>query len=269
MLGKLIKYEFKSQYTLYGGMYLFLLLMSIICTVTDKLSDKWDNTVFVMLFSLSAFAVVLGLIAVFAVTLVMSILRYRNNLLKDEGYLMHTLPVSPVSLHFTKMLAAFVWFTADFAVMMLMVAIISGDWKFSWVGDLADFFALAGLETTTSMVITGVLYIIISLISSLSMFYVSMNLGNLSYSSKGLMSFVAYLVLYMISQVVSTIAMVISGLFQARGNFGVFLTITEEDVPPVSFVTGTFVAAIILGIIFIVVYNAVSVYILNKKLNLE
>ena len=229
MLGKLIKYEMKSQGFMYAGIYIIVMILSIVTFGAYKINTAMGgNPVFSTIYRFAIAGAVIALIAMFIITLVMSILRYRNNLLKDEGYLMHTLPVSAASLHFSKMIASIIWFAADFIVLMMSIGFITGDLKYSWIKKLKMFMSAETDGTATGMVISGitgtvvaitVLYIIISIISALSTFYVCLDLGSLSYSSKGIMAFVWYIILYFVGQILSLIGLVILCIIMYGGNF--------------------------------------------------
>ena len=157
MLGKLIKYEMKSQGFMYAGIYIVVMILSIVTFGAYKINTAMGgNPVFSTIYRFAIAGAVIALIAMFIITLVMSILRYRNNLLKDEGYLMHTLPVSAASLHFSKMIASIIWFAADFIVLMLSIGFITGDLKYSWIKKLKMFMSAETDGTATGMVISGI-----------------------------------------------------------------------------------------------------------------
>ena len=272
MLGKLIKYEMKSQGFMYAGIYIVVMILSIVTFGAYKINTAMGgNPVFSTIYRFAVAGAVIALI-------VMSILRYRNNLLKDEGYLMHTLPVSAASLHFSKMIASIIWFAADFIVLMLSIGFITGDLKYSWIKKLKMFMSAETDGTATGMVISGitgtvvaitVLYIIISIISALSTFYVCLDLGSLSYSSKGIMAFVWYIILYFVGQILSLIGLVILCIIMYGGNFMEVMQMPQSDAATIDFVKGTFIMAGIISVILIIVYNFISIYILDRKLNLE
>ncbi len=265
MLRKLLKYEFQSQYGLYGGIYLFMLLLSAVAAAMGKLCEKWpSNQVFKIIFVISLVMVVIGCMAVFVITTVMSILRYRNNLLKDEGYLMHTLPVMPASLHFCKLAASFVWYAADMAIVTFIIMLLSGDWKLSWLFEMADI-----IGCTTPMAVLIIIYIALSALSSMSIFYAAMNLGSLSYSSKGVMSFVAYLIIYMVNELIALAGLAVFIVIQFGTDFSAFLEMNESAWINSGYTMNIMIMSVIISIIYLVGYNAISVYILNKKLNLE
>ena len=270
MLGKLIKYEMKSQGFMYAGIYIVVMILSIVTFGAYKINTAMGgNPVFSTIYRFAVAGAVIALIVMFIITLVMSILRYRNNLLKDEGYLMHTL---------SKMIASIIWFAADFIVLMLSIGFITGDLKYSWIKKLKMFMSAETDGTATGMVISGitgtvvaitVLYIIISIISALSTFYVCLDLGSLSYSSKGIMAFVWYIILYFVGQILSFIGLVILCIIMYGGNFMEVMQMPQSDAATIDFVKGTFIMAGIISVILIIVYNFISIYILDRKLNLE
>lgn len=93
MLGKLLKYELKSTSRIMGVLYLALLVVAAVVGFVAR-GTIWEAT------QGNAIAVVIsGLIytllvmALLIITIVMVLQRFYKNLLKEEGYLMHTLPV--------------------------------------------------------------------------------------------------------------------------------------------------------------------------------
>lgn len=267
MLGKLLKHEFKSQYSMFAGIYIFIVILSLVYAASNKVSQLYPgNPIFKVIAPLALIAAVIGLVAMFIITVIMAILRYRNNLLKDEGYLMHTLPVSPLSLHVSKLITTAVWIIVDFAVLMLMVGVLTWDWKYSWINAAIATFSQAGLEVSGGMVVFFLIYMLLSVMVSISQFFVSLNLGHLSYGSKGLMSFVAYMITYAVSQVISVVGMLIFGAIEFGGDFNV---VFEQTSGGPAFIGGIFITSSILMLLLFAGYNVISVYALKKKLNLE
>ncbi len=82
------------------------------------------------------------------------------------------------------------------------------------------------------------------------------------------MAFAWYLILYMVGQIVSVIGLVILCIVQYGSNFAVLFQ-TQTYIAPKGFVMGTLVTSAIIAVILTVAYNFASLYILDKKLNLE
>ena len=94
MLSKLLKYEFKATCRIYGGLYLAILaaaaLLGAFFRFPALISDfpiAVVTTVYLML-----------CVAIAVITALTIIQRFTRNLLGREGYLMHTLPVTPAQL---------------------------------------------------------------------------------------------------------------------------------------------------------------------------
>ncbi len=58
-------------------------------------------------------------------TLTMMIQRFNKNLLSDEGYLMHTLPVKPWKHIASKLLASMLWMIGSVVVALISILVIT------------------------------------------------------------------------------------------------------------------------------------------------
>lgn len=94
MLGKLIKYDVKALVKILGPLWGVLLVMGLIFEI--GMSDLSPIGNGMMVFSLVViFAVIVG---IFVISVIIIIQRFWKGLLKEEGYLMFTLPVTTRSL---------------------------------------------------------------------------------------------------------------------------------------------------------------------------
>ena len=132
MLIKLIKHEFRATARVMIPLY----LVTILLAVMTRASDLWTKMVtfegltgqsFLALISgIISVGFALALIATFVVAVVLTIQRFRSNLMADEGYVMFTLPVSTHSLVWSKLIVSTVWFLGavviDVVAMMTLVA---------------------------------------------------------------------------------------------------------------------------------------------------
>ena len=128
MLGKLIKHEFRAtrriMLPLIGG----VLLLSVLAGLSIRGLDRIQNFGFLgVMYSLTLTAFFLALFALGVVALVLMIQRFYKNLLRDEGYLAMTLPVSVDEHIWAKLLVSFVWFAIvtllSVAAMLIMLSI--------------------------------------------------------------------------------------------------------------------------------------------------
>ena len=124
MLGKLLKYELKSTSRIMGVLYLALLVVAAVVGFVAR-GTIWEAT------QGNAIAVVIsGLIytllvmALLIITIVMVLQRFYKNLLKEEGYLMHTLPVPTWMLVASKTICSLIWILLSIAVLLASVFVI-------------------------------------------------------------------------------------------------------------------------------------------------
>ncbi|MFG6329470.1 MAG: hypothetical protein K1W06_08385 [Lachnospiraceae bacterium] len=275
MLGKLIKYDLKSGSRIITSAYAFIVLCALFARIMLIISDIPYGTfkgISRMLFAASAFMLILSAISICVITLVMVVLRYRNNLLRDEGYLMHTLPVSPVKLYYSKIITAMLFFITDAAVIIFSI-ILSGLPKLSGIGWAEIKTAMATFHYgTLKYGVNGNFYIacviilfMVALYSSISQLFASLNIGySLPFgkgASKDLISIIAYIATYIISQIIIVILFITTALL-SDFNFA-------DEKAVVGYTSVILCLAIVIMAVLAIIYNIVSVKLMQKKLNLE
>lgn len=260
MLGKLIKYEFKST------MRIFLPLYGVIIgfTLIRKLLDILDIEFF---FSDGILVTTYALLTVgiIALTFIVGILRFYKNILGSEGYLMNTLPVRSWQLVFSKLFTSVCWFFGSLLVLISSVLIqlstkgLLGDiWnggKMLWDSMLQEFGWQGGLLLGE----LGLMLIIYACYGFL-MVYCAMVIGHLFNSNRIIFSFVAYIGLYFIVQVISLVTMLVYGFGFAGG-----LAFLDRGEVGLTLLTIQLVMSGIISVAFYLVTN----FIVKKRLNLE
>lgn len=121
MLGKLLKHEFRATGRTMLPVYAAIVALTVLANISIRFMQATDLVFLRILFGLIIAAFVIGVIAVVVLTAVITILRFYRNLLKDEGYLMHTLPVTVHGLIGSKLIVSLVWFAATWLVAFLAV----------------------------------------------------------------------------------------------------------------------------------------------------
>jgi uncharacterized membrane protein YuzA (DUF378 family) len=114
MLGKLTKYELKATARFFLPLYGALILMAALNRLTMDISARNITSVLMnVLSSISMTAYVILIVGIFALTFIVMLQRFYKNLVKDEGYLMFTLPVKVWQLVVSKLIVSFLWFFAS------------------------------------------------------------------------------------------------------------------------------------------------------------
>ena len=124
MLGKLLKHELRAtshtMLPLIGGM----LLVALMGNVCVRLGNGRDLPAAVsLIITLVMVLFFVGIFAIGFVTVYMMVRRFRDNLLRDEGYIMHTLPVSVHAQIWSKVLVSALWYALT-AVTIVAAAVL-------------------------------------------------------------------------------------------------------------------------------------------------
>lgn len=273
MLGKLLKHEFRATGRTMLPIYGAVLVLAVLANISGRLMDRAAGSFLHILFGLIIAAFVIGIIAAVIMTAVLMIKRFYTNYLKDEGYLMHTLPVSVHALVWSKMIVSVVWFAATFVmiwlVILLTVFIQSGT-------NLAEIFAdfpgwkvicaelakhgirsgdlwLLGAEALLAAIVGGLLTCL--------HFYAAMSLGHMFSRDKILLSIVFYVAISFVLSTVSTL--------YGMGRAAVFENMTLETAAQ----TVRFVQALLGELLLVETAQAALLYLatvlgLKKGLNL-
>jgi hypothetical protein len=183
--------------------------------------------------------------------------------LRDEGYLTNTLPVKKSSIVCAKLIASAIMVISSsiFVFLMLMIGEESFRESVWWILRNLNSEIESGTAIKGWMMI--LLVILAQLVQSLSYISGIFNALSIGYSKSGnklLNSFVAGIIIYFIMQIISMIVMV--SYFSSVIIYGTSDFWIHE-------IIGLLFITIILGAIFTLINYFMSVYMIEKKLNLE
>ena len=205
MLGRLIKHEFRATGRRMPPALGVLALLGLLANLSIRILDSgFGGSLLRVLLTLFIIAFFVGMIAAWIMALVLMIIRFYRNLLKDEGYLMFTLPTDAHALIWSKLIVSTVWFLATaltiFLLMLLTgvnLAHMSGanfDEVFRGMGEGLELLRSLGV-TNGSLILLGVEFVVAMVLSSLATclhFYAAMGLGQMSAEHKVLWSVLAF-----------------------------------------------------------------------------
>ena len=261
MLGKLLKYDFKSMFRVFVPLWLALLAVSVINHFTTRMTPN-DNAlgglpqvVFMILY-------VGMIIAVMVVSIALIIMRFYHGLLKDEGYLMFTLPVKPWQLVSSKCIAATVVAILSLAAAVLSVLLIAADASF--VPDLFRDLRQVLPHITGEMVLALVLVVVLiiaAVMAEITHVYASLALGHLANRHRIAWAVLVYIV---INAVLSALMVVFANLAD-RYHWRIDLP-QGDQVAVLNCVLGIL---ILVCVVQIAVFFVATERILSKRLNLE
>ncbi len=276
MTGKLIKYEFRSIVKLMGIVWTALPVMALVTGFFAKITfgdaSYMDMPFFAEIIGFASAFLFGGIfVAMIAVTVLVVLLRFYKGLLRDEGYLMHTLPVKTWQLITAKGVVAVCVTLVSMAVAALSILLLT-----VFEGGLAAFGEFMGqvfrsyrmtpsyIPITLEILVLMVLYTMGSIYRA----YASMAIGQLAKRHKIVLSVAAYLGI----GVAGMILLVTAGNVLSLDIFDPFISIAfgwMDTLSAVSAVQTVMIFLIVLAVIQIAVFHIITEQLLRKKLNLE
>ena len=261
MLSKLLKYDFKSIFKPLIPIYGITLLLSVFQRIAAALGDNFTILNIPAGF-LTAFYVML-LIALPIASFIFSIIRYYNNLTKDEGYLMHTLPVHKSQLIASKLISAA---GSMFATILVIVgALIITFAGIINISDITGFFEKVFQYIQPLFVILILISIVLSYLSQQILFYLSIALGQKHNNHKIMYSIIYGIVIYNVIQVVLTIILIVPGMLNSTFRDMLF----NNQAPSIDFLNCYLGFANVVTILVTVLLYIATTKILENHLNLD
>lgn len=268
MLGKLLKYELKATSRVFIPLYIAILVVSIVNGLSLNLE-------ILNIQGLATIVLMCLFISLFVITIVVTIQRFNKNLLKDEGYLMFTLPVSSKHLVLSKYLTSLIWTFLSFVVAFLSFTIIFmiPTYKYFDFSYFINEFNLLFSNMLNLNIFGQFLKIILLMIISYTIFifnvYLALSVGQLPIFNRfrSVSSFIGFLVINLLISYAQNIV----NLFvnDASANIKAIDNINYAISSVTSIVSKGLNIAIVINLIIILVLFFATTYILDKKLNLE
>lgn len=254
MLRKLLKYDLRANIKI----FLFIWPAIIVFAVLERLviSADLEGKLGTVLISTTTTIFVLGVIAACIVSLVVSIVRFYSGLLRDEGYLMFTLPVKPWQLILSKFLTALLT-----VVVTAVISVLASWYLFDGINGFYEVAKLLwhklDLPSGVTLLLVGAI-LLASVCMLLMQIYLSCSIGQLFKRHRILWSVLVYYGINILIEIVS-----VSGM------------IGFNAVSLANYSTTLAMANTLLGVVLAVqaalcvLFFFLSEHILRKKLNLE
>ncbi|HIU88384.1 MAG TPA: hypothetical protein IAB10_05605 [Candidatus Avilachnospira avistercoris] len=288
MLFKLIKYEWRAMMRSLLPVYIAALALSVIIGLGSELDIftrlsampglGFLEVVLTLLQVVLVIAYVVIIVALFVISTIVSVQRFYKGLLRDEGYLMFTLPVKVWELTLSKAIVSFLAGFISIIVAIFAIGLLSAVDLFEFIlaifqipGQLIGAVNEALLRGTitpadlTNLTIFAIEFILMAIISAFAgiyQFYAAMALGQMSRKHKVLFSVLWYIGINIIASIVFYAALFLgAGTVSIMGAFA-----TAHPMIAVHMVVGAmFIYCVINLAAFILVTNVV----LKQRLNLE
>ncbi len=278
MLSKLLKYEFKATSRQFLLCYLALIVTAFpmrLLILSWSAGAMPETTVKIVSFFTTTLYIAI-IAATILMTLVMIISRFYRNLMTGEGYLMHTLPVSPWQHTTSKLIVALIWSILSVLVVCASLAILftaniapSAMWNAVTDTLLKTFHAYQQTvgESLWFVLIPIILGLLFSVIFSILHVYLSITIGQLFNKHRVLGAVLAYIVIQTILNTLSAIFSFAS--FWDDGWVSYLFNDTQTGLETLHLVIGFLWIGF--GIVFClcVLFFGLTNLLMHRKLNLE
>lgn len=267
MLGKLIKHELKATARYFLPLFLIALVLTPITRITAHFGDL--RGIFQVIPAVIIFAYVASLLVIAAASVILIIYRFYKSMVTEEGYLMHTLPVSTETHIWAKLLVAALWSVASVLVISLSLFMMFYT-KENF--NILMYGLSQGMNFLTTMynghvaliVIEFIILLIIGVITSPLVFYASIAIGQVLSKNKILGSVAGFFIIQIASQVLGTLSIIPFGFTIYR------LDSMTQVSQQMAFFSNLFMPYLILiALVSGVVLFLITDLIFKKKLNLE
>ena len=268
MLGKLLKHEFRATGRIMLPLIAAELLVSVLAGLSVRGLARMQNMSFLRVLNVMTLLVFgLGLFAIAVVAFVLMIQRFYKSLLRDEGYLSMTLPVT-VDMHiWAKLLTSFAWFAAVGLLSMaaiLLVMRIGTDMSWAsfygieWDESVFNFERIGG-GSIALYILESVLLAFLYAAATCLHCYAAMAVGCSASDHKLLLSFVAYFLMGMALSVVTNAL-----AFSILPHTDVWI----DSMGPAAAIHAAMGVNILIAAALFALYYFVTRYFLKNKLNL-
>jgi len=268
MLAKLFKHEWKAVSILllliHGALLVFSFPGRIIISMASSNTGDYVD----IIFAFYILFYVLGIVLVAFMTYLYLARRFMSNLFSDEGYLMHTLPVTPAQHLWSKFFVFVIWMIIDLIVIGLSLIILFLNKETlselqSFMVNLWDAFITSFNSSPVGNVFYWMLSCIVSVFYSIFSIYFSICIGSLCKTHKVLGSLGTFIGIGIVTSIISSILMMIFQ-YTTTVTSGLSTAVTTQVMGDAYYlVTLVFNLLLALGFYF------GSHYILSKKLNLQ
>lgn len=275
MLRKLMKHEFRATGRMMLPMFLLVLVTAVGANLSTRRLLETDNGALNTLGMLLLVAFTLAIAGVCIMPLVLMIDRFHKNLLRDEGYVMLTLPVSVHQHVWSKLLVSMLWFVATAVVVFLAFVILVyevglAQQFFTGLGELlrqvrlGDYYLELG--SVVGIGVEVLVLLVLSCAGGCLQIYAAMAIGHSFANRKVLWSVVVFFGSQFALQL-------LGGLFvELMDATGLDEALTQA-LPKIDSQVGATMlllfVLIVCGLIFAALFYFLTTYFLKKRVNLE
>lgn len=260
MLKKLLKYDIKSLSNTLLPIYGVTLLTALISVIFQKLEDitpifRVPMSLITMLAGFLSFGVII-------ITFIVGIQKYYNQTSKDEGYLIHTLPVKKSNIILSKITSQLIFQILSCIITAASITIIAQVPLNDIIDAIKELVRIFTDYSSTTFII-ALLVLLVAYITSTLLIYVSISFGQ-KHSNNKIKYSVGYgILIYIITQILT--ALIYTPLLQNNK----FIEELNKTFPSETVLNITLLIVAGVSTLTSIVYFYLTTKNLEKNLNLE
>lgn len=276
MLGKLFKYEFKNTSKLMLAIYGVTAGITVIGSVFLSV-DAVQHGVLQIIRGILLTAYVISLIGLIMTTFIYMCYNFYKSMYTDQGYLTHTLPVSPLMTFHVKLVTSVFWMFCSVLLLACSIfLLLTGASKGRLLQDLndldlnvisAEFHTAIGMSL--GQLIALILFIALAACTSyLLLVFASASIGQLFNQNKIVAAIIAGIGFYFLGQIINLVMMLIVASFHSSDLIAMSGSdiSNAEDLAVLSpVISGAFVSMFLLISIYYITCNII----VRKHINLD
>ena len=255
MLGKLIKYDFKSNFKFLMIFYILALFFAVLTRIFLNIEDSFILNIVGKVCSGTTIAMIFNIL----INNLMRVwVRFKQNLYGDESYLTHTLPVERKDIYLSKILTSIILIFISMGVISLVmfVAYYSKD-SLKFLKDLLLPVVEIFDSTMLLFVLAFIFILFLEVANLLQIGFTGIILGHRMNNNKTLFSVLFGFAGYSVIQIILLVVLFIISLFN-KDMLNLFFTNEIINMEMVKF--------IVMLSIFMYSISIIGVYFINQKL---
>lgn len=267
MLGKLLKYDWKYSWRLLGLLNGALLLFSLLGQLGSPVLWHGSRMLSGILTVLYTFIYIFLFSGSLLATQIVLAVRYYRNFYTDEGYLLHTLPVTTSEKIWAKFINHIIWTLINILCLIFSVLCLLGasEWEdfFSLFPELFSSISLVINVPVPVVVLAAAAAMLLSLAFMIFSLYFCISIGSLFPSHRVIASIITYVILYCVIQFIAFAYLIVTVTAISR-------RMTRIQYASAAGTIGlVYTGAILLLLAGIAVFYGFSYFIAHKRLNLD
>lgn len=266
MVKKLLKHELIYYFR---SFILFLPIVLLVAIMTRVFTLFDSENVFIQLIRGSSYLMLfIACFALIIMSVVVGVVRFYKNMYSAEGYLTFALPVKNSQHIFVKLAGAFICEATCWLVVILAVIIsLESDLLKEISAGINMLLTEMGIKNVGLFYAEYILVIIVSLISTMLLYYTCITIGQTAKKNRILLAVGSYFIYYAATQVTVTMMMAVFMIVSLTGAFDGIIQFMENNpaiIMHVGLGLGTIASASFGALCWFITQK-----IMTKKLNLE